>query len=54
MARAPSVDLRRHVVSAIASGLSCRAAAERFSVSASSAIRRRSLDRREGEIAPRR
>jgi transposase len=54
MARALSVDLRRRVVSAIASGLSCRAAAERFGVSASSAIRWRALDRREGDIAPRR
>ena len=52
MARALSVDLRRRVVSAIASGLSCRAAAERFGVSASSAIRWRALDRREGDIAP--
>jgi transposase len=32
--------------------LSCRAAAERFGVSASSAIRWRALDRREGDIAP--
>ena len=48
------VDLRRRVVSAIASGLSCRAAAERFGVSTSSAIRWRVLDRREGDIAPRR
>ena len=54
MARALSVDRRRRVVSAIASGLSCRAAAERFGVSASSAIRWRALDRREGDIAPRR
>jgi transposase len=54
MARALSVDLRRRVVSAIASGLSCRAAAERFGVSTSSAIRWRALDRREGDIAPRR
>jgi transposase len=54
MARALSVDLRRRVVSAIASGLPCRAAAERFGVSASSAIRWRALDRWEGDIAPRR
>ena len=54
MARALSVDLRRRVVSAIASALSCRAAAERFGVSPSSAIRWRALDRREGDIAPRR
>jgi transposase len=34
-----SVDLRRHVVDAIERGLSCRKAAERFEVTASSAIR---------------
>jgi transposase len=54
MARALSVDLRRRVVSAIESGLSCRAAAVRFGVSASSAIRWRALERREGDVAPRR
>ena len=38
MARSLSVDLRRRVVGAIEGGLSCRAAAQRFGVSASSAI----------------
>jgi transposase len=42
------------VVAAIAGGLSCRAAADRFGVSASSAIRWRSLERREGDVAPKR
>lgn len=39
MAKALSLDLRRRVVEAIEHGLSCRQAAERFGVSASSAIR---------------
>ena len=39
MARALSLDLRRRVVDAVAAGSSCRAAAERFGVGASSAIR---------------
>ena len=39
MAKALSVDLRRRVLDAIVGGLSCRQAAERFDVSASSAIR---------------
>jgi transposase len=54
MARSLSLDLRRRVVAAIAGGLSCRAAADRFGVSASSAIRWRSLERREGDVAPKR
>ena len=43
MARTLSQDLRNRVVAAIDGGLSCRAAADRFSVSASSAIRWRQL-----------
>jgi transposase len=39
MPKALSVDLRERVVAAIAAGASCRAAAARFGVSASSAIR---------------
>ena len=54
MARSLSVDLRRRVVAAIAGGLSCRAAAERFGVSASSAIRWRAQERREGDVRPKR
>jgi transposase len=52
MAKALSVDLRRGVVDAIAQGLSCRKAAERFGVSASSAIRWRDRLKKEGDIAP--
>ena len=54
MARSLSVDLRRRVVDAIEAGLSCRAAAQRFGVSASSAIRWRALERREGDVRPKR
>jgi transposase len=39
MARALSLDLRERVVEAVADGMSCRQAAVRFGVSASSAIR---------------
>ncbi len=39
MAKALSLDLRRRVVNAIATGMSRRQAAERFGVSAASAIR---------------
>jgi hypothetical protein len=53
MARSLSV-LRRRVVEAIAGGLSCRAAAQRFGVSASSAIRWRAQERREGDVRPKR
>ena len=52
MARSLSIDLRRRVVGAIEGGLSCRAAAQRFGVSASSAIRWRAQERREGDIRP--
>jgi len=39
MSKALSVDLRDRVIAAIEGGLSCRQAAARFGVSASSAIR---------------
>ena len=39
MAKSLSVDLRKRVVAAVEGGLSRRAAAERFGVSASSAVR---------------
>ncbi len=52
MARALSVDLRCRVVDAIERGLSCRLAAERFGVSASSAIRWSSRLKRLGSVAP--
>jgi transposase len=54
MARSLSVDLRRRVVGAIEGGLSCRAAAQRFGVSASSAIRWRAMEQREGDVRPKR
>lgn len=51
MGRALSRDLRDRVVAAVEGGLSCRAAAERFGVSAASAIRWRQLSRRHGTPA---
>jgi transposase len=54
MARALSVDLRRRVVRAIEEGASCRHAALRFGVSASSAIRWHGLARMAGDPSPRR
>ena len=48
MARSLSVDLRRRVVGAIEGGSSCRAAAERFGVSPSSAIRWRAQEQAGG------
>lgn len=53
MAKALSVDLRQRVVAAIDGGLSCRQAAERFGVSAASAIRWRGRLKEAGGIAPR-
>jgi len=52
MARALSCDLRQRVVEAIKHGLSRRQAAERFGVSASSAIRWAALERSTGEVTP--
>lgn len=52
MAKALSVDLRERVVAAIAAGVTCRAAAERFGVGASSAIRWWALHRQVGSVAP--
>jgi transposase len=54
MAKALSVDLRDRVIAAIASGLSCRQAAARFGVSASSAIRWQALARTTGAATPKR
>ncbi len=54
MGRALSMDLRERVVAAIESGLSCRAAATRFGVSAASAIRWRQLTVQTGKAVPRR
>ena len=52
MSKALSVDLRERVVAAVAAGASCRAAAARFGVSASSAIRCCVQSRKVGTVAP--
>jgi transposase len=52
MSKALSVDLRERVVAAITAGASCRAAAARFGVSPSSAIRWAALAREAGSVAP--
>jgi len=51
MTKALSVDLRRRVIKAIEDGASCRQAATRFGVSASSAIRWHALARM-GDATP--
>ena len=52
MSKALSLDLRTRVLAAIAGGLSCRHAAQRFGVSASSAIRWRALECIQGDARP--
>ncbi len=52
MSKALSLDLRTRVLAAIAGGLSCRQAAARFGVSASSAIRWRAREREHGDARP--
>lgn len=52
MSKALSVDLRDRVIAAIEGGMSCRQAAARFGVSASSAIRWRALKRERGDVRP--
>jgi len=52
MSKALSPDLRTRVVKAIGGGMSCRQAAERFGVSASSAIRWQALERSVGDVRP--
>jgi transposase len=52
MSKPLSLDLRNRVLGAIAGGLSCRQAAMRFGVSASSAIRWRALEREQGDARP--
>ena len=54
MTRALSVDLRKRVIGAVKEGASCRRAAARFGVSASSAIRWHALSRTAGDAAPKR
>ena len=51
MARAYSLDLRERVVAAVVGGLSCEAAAARFSVSESSAIKWTRRKRETGSAA---
>jgi transposase len=52
MAKTMSMDLRERVVAAVQSGWSCRAAAERFGVSASCAIKLLARVRATGSAAP--
>jgi transposase len=52
MSKALSVDLRERVVQAVPAGASCRSAAARFGVSASSAIRWCARLRETGSILP--
>jgi len=52
MSKAFSVDLRDRVIGAIDGGMSCRQAAARFGVSASSAIRWRSRVLTQGDARP--
>jgi transposase len=53
MAQPLSEDLRRRVIAAVAAGMSCRAAARRFGVSAASAVRWGQRWRERGEVATR-
>jgi len=52
MSKALSLDLRTRVLTAVGDGLSCRQAALRFGVSASSAIRWRARERAQGDAQP--
>ena len=52
MSKALSLDLRTRVLAAITGGLSCHQAAQRLGVSASSAIRWRALELRQGDARP--
>lgn len=52
MSKALSLDLRSRVLAAIAGGMSCRQAAQRFGVSAASAIRWRAREREQGHARP--
>jgi len=54
MVRPLSLDLRKRVVAAVANGLSRRRAAERFGVSAASAVRWCALERETGDAKPKR
>ena len=52
MGRPLSLDLRRRIVAFVDSGHSCRAAADRFDVSPSAAIKLMQLWRRTGSLEP--
>lgn len=52
MPRSLHIDLRSRVLAAVDEGLSCRRAAERFGISASSAIRWAALRRAGGDARP--
>ena len=52
MGRALSVDLRERVMAAVDGGMSCRAAAARFGVGVSSAIRWRQQQLSQGHLQP--
>lgn len=52
MGRALSVDLRERVMAAVDGGMSCRAAAARFGVGVSSAIRWRQQQLSQGHLKP--
>jgi len=52
MTKALSIDLRERVLKAVDGGLSCRQAADRFGVSASSAIRWHDRRRKGGDFGP--
>jgi transposase len=52
MSKPLSLDLRERVVAAVANGLSRRGAAERFGVSAASAVRWCALERDQGDPRP--
>lgn len=53
MAKALSVDLRRRVIEAVEAGMSRRSAAERFGVSAASAVRWHQQFKATGTVSPR-
>jgi len=53
MTKPLSLDLRRRVTAAIEAGMSCRAAAARFGIAASVAVKWRQLWRETGSVAPR-
>lgn len=54
MTRPLSLDLRQRVLDAIDGGMSCRAAAARFGIAPSAAVKWRRLRRETGSVAPRR